>query len=314
MANDYISQITLPNNSTYDINDTTKLPLAGGNMTGNINRYYSTSSTEPMLKLSANNVNAYLFQIGHGTSAGNVAGNYYILKYVGQQNTPDNELQLILNKLRGVINVVAVKAPGYGDRRKEMLEDIAVLTGGEVITSDIGLELKDTKIEQLGRAKQVKVQKENTIIVDGAGDKEQISARVRQIRMALEETTSEFDAITYAIDWMKRRNINASNLMYCRVEEVFDSELRTNVLLWIGEQKVVNDMSEQFAVKMGNGFIATLYDTSTSEQDEFDRALKTDTIEEARALLTLSMKRNKGTSKTFTIVKRVVTFEDIDSI
>lgn len=95
MANDYISQITLPNNSTYDINDTTKLPLAGGNMTGNINRYYSASSTEPMLKLSANNVNAYLFQIGHGTSAGNVAGNYYILKYVGQQNTPDNELQLI---------------------------------------------------------------------------------------------------------------------------------------------------------------------------------------------------------------------------
>ncbi len=100
---------------------------------------------------------------------------------------------LILNKLRGVLNVVAVKAPGYGDRRKEMLEDIAVLTGGEVITSDLGLELKDATIEQLGRAKQVKVQKENTIIVDGAGDKEAIEARVAQIRTNLKETTSEYD-------------------------------------------------------------------------------------------------------------------------
>ncbi len=100
---------------------------------------------------------------------------------------------LVLNKLRGVLNVAAVKAPGFGDRRKEMLEDIAVLTGGEVITSDLGLELKDTTIEQLGRAKQVKIQKENTIIVDGAGDKEKLAARVKQIRSQLEETTSEFD-------------------------------------------------------------------------------------------------------------------------
>ncbi len=100
---------------------------------------------------------------------------------------------LVLNKLRGVLNVVAVKAPGFGDRRKEMLEDIAILTGGEVITSDLGLELKDTSIEQLGRAKQVKVQKENTIIVDGAGDKEKIASRVKQIRTALQDTTSEFD-------------------------------------------------------------------------------------------------------------------------
>ena len=100
---------------------------------------------------------------------------------------------LVLNKLRGVLNVAAVKAPGFGDRRKEMLEDIAVLTGGEVITSDSGLELKDTTIEQLGRAKQVKIQKENTIIVDGAGDKEKLSARVKQIKTQLEETTSEFD-------------------------------------------------------------------------------------------------------------------------
>ena len=100
---------------------------------------------------------------------------------------------LILNKLRGVLNVVAVKAPGYGDRRKEMLEDIAILTGGEVITSDLGLELKDTTIEQLGRAKQVKVQKENTIIVDGAGDKEKIAERVTHIRTQLSETLSEYD-------------------------------------------------------------------------------------------------------------------------
>ena len=100
---------------------------------------------------------------------------------------------LVLNKLRGVLNVAAVKAPGFGDRRKEMLEDIAILTGGEVITSDLGLELKDTEIEQLGRAKQVKIEKENTIIVDGAGDKAQIASRVKQIKTALEEATSEFE-------------------------------------------------------------------------------------------------------------------------
>ena len=100
---------------------------------------------------------------------------------------------LVLNKLRGVLNVVAVKAPGFGDKRKAMLEDMAILTGGEVITSDLGLELKDTTIEQLGRAKQVKVQKENTIIVDGAGDKEKIAERVRQIKLQIEETKSEFD-------------------------------------------------------------------------------------------------------------------------
>ena len=100
---------------------------------------------------------------------------------------------LILNKLRGVLNVVAVKAPGFGDKRKAMLEDIAILTGGEVISQDLGMELKDTQIEQLGRAKQVKVQKENTIIVDGSGDKNSISARVKQIKAQIEETKSEFD-------------------------------------------------------------------------------------------------------------------------
>ncbi len=100
---------------------------------------------------------------------------------------------LILNKLRGTFNVVAVKAPGYGDRRKAMLEDIAILTGGQVISSELGMELKETTMDMLGRAKSVKVQKENTVIVDGAGDKAAIESRVNQIRAQIEETTSEFD-------------------------------------------------------------------------------------------------------------------------
>ena len=100
---------------------------------------------------------------------------------------------LIVNKLRGTFNVVAVKAPGYGDRRKAMLEDIAILTGGQVISSELGLELKDTTMEQLGRAKSVKVQKENTVSVDGEGDKDAIAARVAQIKKQIEETTSDFD-------------------------------------------------------------------------------------------------------------------------
>ena len=100
---------------------------------------------------------------------------------------------LILNKLRGVLNVVAVKAPGFGDRRKDMLQDIAVLTGGEVITSDLGLELKDTTLAQLGKAKQVKITKENTIIVDGNGDKKEIEDRVKHIRRALEEEQGSYD-------------------------------------------------------------------------------------------------------------------------
>ena len=100
---------------------------------------------------------------------------------------------LIVNKLRGTFNVVAVKAPGYGDRRKAMLEDIAILTGGQVISADLGLELKDTTMEQLGRAKSVKIQKENTVIVEGEGDKDAIKARIAQIKNQVEETTSEFD-------------------------------------------------------------------------------------------------------------------------
>ncbi len=100
---------------------------------------------------------------------------------------------LIVNKLRGTFNVVAVKAPGYGDRRKAMLEDIAILTGGQVISEELGLDLKETTLDQLGRAKSVKIQKENTVIVDGIGSKEAIEARISSIKKQVEETTSEFD-------------------------------------------------------------------------------------------------------------------------
>ena len=100
---------------------------------------------------------------------------------------------LVVNKLRGTLNIVAVKAPAFGDRRKAMLEDIAILTGGEVITSDLALELKDTTIEQLGRARQIKVQKENTIIVDGMGDKQEIAKRVALLKSQIAEEKSEFE-------------------------------------------------------------------------------------------------------------------------
>ena len=100
---------------------------------------------------------------------------------------------LIVNKLRGTFNVVAVKAPGYGDRRKAMLQDIAILTGGTVISEELGLDLKETTMDQLGRAKSVKIQKENTIIVDGEGNKDEIAARINQIKKQIEETTSDFD-------------------------------------------------------------------------------------------------------------------------
>jgi chaperonin GroEL len=100
---------------------------------------------------------------------------------------------LVINKLRGTFQVVGVKAPGYGDRRKAMLQDIAILTGGQVISDELGLDLKEATMEQLGRAKSVKVTKENTIIVDGCGDKNEIASRVAQIRTQIEETTSDFD-------------------------------------------------------------------------------------------------------------------------
>ena len=107
---------------------------------------------------------------------------------------------LIVNKLRGTFNCVAVKAPGFGDRRKEMLKDIAVLTGGTVVSSELGIDLKDATVDMLGRARSANVTKENTVIVDGLGDKDQIEARVSQIKAQFEETTSEFDRESYRKD------------------------------------------------------------------------------------------------------------------
>ena len=128
---------------------------------------------------------------------------------------------LILNKLRGVLNVVAVKAPGYGDKRKAMLQDIAILTGGEVITSDLGLELKDTTVEQLGRARQIKVQKENTIIVDGMGDKNEIQSRVNQLKAQIAEEKSEFEKENFSQN--KKRLKIAPSPLDNREKEVYDT-------------------------------------------------------------------------------------------
>ena len=152
-------------------------------------------------KMTVEMENPYIFITNHKIN--NLQEILPILEQIVQSNKPllliaddfENEVisTLVLNKLRGTFNVVAVKAPGYGDRRKEMLKDIAILTGGQVISEELGLELKDTTMDMLGRAKSVKVQKENTVIVDGEGAKEDIDARVAQIKAQLEETTSEFD-------------------------------------------------------------------------------------------------------------------------
>ena len=117
---------------------------------------------------------------------------------------------LIVNKLRGTFSVVGVKAPGYGDRRKAMLEDIAILTGGTVVSEEVGIELKDATMDMLGRAKSVKVEKENTVIVDGAGDKAAIKARVGQIKSQIEETTSDFDR-----EKLQERLAKLSGFSYC---------------------------------------------------------------------------------------------------
>ena len=135
---------------------------------------------------------------------------------------------LIVNKLRGTFNVVAVKAPCYGDRRKAMLEDIAILTGGQVISSDLGLELKDTTMDQLGRAKSVKVQKENTIIVDGAGDKDAIQGRIKQIRAQIEETTSEFDKEKL----QERLAKMAGGVAVIRVGAATETEMKKQNFVW----------------------------------------------------------------------------------
>ena len=133
---------------------------------------------------------------------------------------------LIVNKLRGTFNVVAVKAPGYGDRRKEMLKDIAILTGGQVISEEIGLDLKDATLADLGRAKSVKVQKENTIIVDGMGTTEDIQARINQIKAQLAETTSEFDKEKY----QERLAKLSGGVAVIRVGAATETEMKENKL------------------------------------------------------------------------------------
>ena len=148
--------------------------------------YISAYMATDMDKMEANLDNPYILITDKKIS--NIQEILPVLEQIVQALTT-----LIVNKLRGTFNVVAVKAPGYGDRRKEMLKDIAILTGGQVISEELGLELKDTTMDMLGRAKSVKVQKENTVIVDGEGAKEDIEARVAQIRAQLEETTSDFD-------------------------------------------------------------------------------------------------------------------------
>ena len=152
-------------------------------------------------KMTVEMENPYIFITNHKIN--NLQEILPILEQIVQSNKPllliaddfENEVisTLVLNKLRGTFNVVAVKAPGYGDRRKEMLQDIAILTGGQVISEELGFDLKETTMDQLGRAKSVKVQKENTVIVDGCGDKNAIADRVGQIKKAIEETTSDFD-------------------------------------------------------------------------------------------------------------------------
>ena len=135
---------------------------------------------------------------------------------------------LIVNKLRGTFNVVAVKAPGYGDRRKAMLEDIAILTGGTVISSELGYELKDTTMDMLGRAKSVKVQKENTVIVDGEGDKEALQSRIAQIKKQIEETTSDFDR-----EKLQERLAKLSGgVAVIRVGAATETEMKEAKMLW----------------------------------------------------------------------------------
>ena len=150
---------------------------------------------------------------------------------------------LILNKLRGTFNVVAVKAPGYGDRRKAMLEDIAILTGGQVISSELGMELKETTMDMLGRAKSVKVQKENTVIVDGAGDKAAIESRVNQIRAQIEETTSEFDKEKLHETEMKEAKLRMEDALNATRAAVEEGIISGGGSAYIHAAKIVADFA-----------------------------------------------------------------------
>ena len=176
---------------------------------------------------------------------------------------------LIVNKLRGTFNCVAVKAPGFGDRRKEMLRDIAILTGGEVISEELGLDLKDTTLDMLGRAATVKVGKENTIIIDGAGNKEDIDARVKQIKNQIEETTSEFDKEKL----QERLAKLAGGVAVIKVGAATETEMKENKLR-IEDALAATRAAVEEGIVAGGGSayihaineIATLLDTTSGDE------------------------------------------------
>ncbi len=178
---------------------------------------------------------------------------------------------ILVNKLRGTFTCVCVKAPGFGDRRKEMLQDIAILTGGEVITSDLGLELKDTQMSQLGRAKQVKISKENTIIVDGAGDSADIKARVAQIRSQIESSTSEFDT-----EKLKERLAKlAGGVAVIRVGAATETEMKEKKLRIEDALAATKAAVEEGSVAGGGVALLNALDAASALLDKDDQDYKT---------------------------------------
>ena len=175
---------------------------------------------------------------------------------------------LVVNKLRGTFNAVAVKAPGFGDRRKAMLEDIAILTGGQVITEDLGLDLKSASIEQLGRAVKVVVSKENTTIVEGAGDSAQIAARVNQIRVQLEETTSDFDREKL----QERLAKLAGGVAVIKVGAATETELKERKLRIEDALNSTRAAVEEGIVAGGGTALVEIYKTIAGIQAEGDEA------------------------------------------
>src|SRR5690606_18020007 len=173
---------------------------------------------------------------------------------------------LIVNKLRGTFTCVAVKAPGFGDRRKAMLGDIATLTGGQVITEELGLELKSTTLEQLGRARQVRVSKENTIIVDGYGNKSDIEARIKQIKVQIEETTSEFDK-----EKLQERLAKLSGgVAVIKVGAATETEMKERKLRIEDALNATRAAVEEGIVSGGGTALVNIYDAVANIQAEGD--------------------------------------------